>query len=170
MGSELHIERRSAGSGGGAGIAEAEWLDFVRVSPDFEFRDRLTAGSPTGDEIDGAGPFGWWTGHPVVAAVPFRWSNGCVIVAFTDEHSVTGALLVAAVFGATVVDDDGNVYEAPEPDWQFPDAEQPRPDPVAMDAPSFDSPPERDELAFDFDGGPTFWDRVRERLGRRSLR
>ena len=166
MGSELYIERRHADTGDGADIAESEWLDFVRSSPDFELRDRVTTTAPSGDEVNVDGPFGCWTGHPVAAEVPFRWSAGRVAVAFADDHALTGALLVAAALDASVTDDDGNVYEVPEPDWQFPDADEPRPDPVPADAPSFDSPPDRDELAFDFDGEPTFWDRVRRRFGR----
>lgn len=167
MGSELHIERRDAGTGDHAQIVETEWLEFVGSSPDFELRDRVTATGSSGGEVTVAGPFGCWTGHPVVAEVPFRWSAGRVAVTFGDEHALTGALLVAEALDAVVIDDDGNVYEASEPDWQFPDADEPRPDPVAADTPSFDSPPERDEVAFDFDGEPTFWDRVRQRLGRR---
>ena len=144
-----------------------EWLDFVQASPDFELRDRVAGTASGGDEVAVSGPFGCWTGHPVTAEVPFRWSDGSVTVAFADDHAVTAALLVATALDATVFDDAGNVYEAPEPAWQFPDADEPRPEPVAMEAPAFDTPPERDELAFDFDGGPTFWDRVLARFGRR---
>lgn len=164
MGYELHVRRLRDGDV--EEIDETEWLDFVDASPDFVLRDDLSSSTPSGEQVALRGPVGCWTGHPSVDLVPFRWSGGQVTVSFGDEHAVVGALLVADALGATVVGDDGEEYDtafAPmndSPQWEFPDSDEPRSEPVAAEAPSFEAPPPKEELAYDFDGGETVWDRV----------
>ncbi len=175
MGYELHVQRgRDADI---EEIPEAEWLEFVRASPEFEMRDEVSFGPPGGgDEVTVRGPFGCWTGHPTVDLVPFQWFGGRITVAFADEHAVTGALAIAVGLDAVVVGDEGERYDEPpaheyvEPEWEFDDPDAPRPEPVAAEPPTFDAPPARDEVAFDFDGGETIWDRLLPWLRRERRR
>lgn len=163
MGTELRVTRLRAGAV--EPITDSEWLDFVHASPDFVESDEVSVASPVGGEIVVRGRFGCWTGHPTAELVPFRWSNGVVTVAFDDEHAIEGALLVADALAATVVGDDGEEYDTASgrseraPAWQFPESE-PHREPVATRAPIFDTPPQREDVAYDFDGGETIWDRV----------
>ncbi|MAT05129.1 MAG: hypothetical protein CL424_08810 [Acidimicrobiaceae bacterium] len=164
MGYELHVKRLR--DGGVEKIEETEWFDFVSASPDFVLRDELSFSSPSGEQLTIRGPFGCWTGHPSVDLVPFRWLGGRVTVPFGDEHAVVGALLVADALDATVFGDEGEEYddqlgsESISPPWGSADIDDPRSDPVTAQVPSFSAPPPEEEVAFDFDGGPTIWDRV----------
>lgn len=175
MGDELHVQREHGADV--AEIAEAEWRAFVRQSPDFVLRDELSARPGGGDaEVTMRGSFACWTGHPTVDLVPFRWHDGRITVSFGDEHAVTGALAVAAGLDAIVVDDAGERCAEPpapaygEPSWEFDEPGTPRPEPVAAEPPTFDGPPEREEVAFDFDGGESIWDRLLRWLRRERRR
>src|SRR5438093_32344 len=106
MGYEFHITRADDWTGSWQRpIEEADWLAIARADPRIR---------PIGEETTSDGPrtiYGWRddTGPSLI------WSNGEVCINGIRDQAVIAELVVLAqVFDAVVMGDDGEIYRAGE--------------------------------------------------------
>ena len=108
MGYDLHITRADFwAENEGQGIGREEWLRVVEQDPEL-----------TIDEQNGPLFANW---GPVSDAYSpwFDWSEGNVYTKNPDRNSLVKMLQIAALLGATVQGDDGEIYTSPN---DFPDS------------------------------------------------
>lgn len=119
MGYELHITRKNDWSDeDGPDISFDEWAAFVASDPELRLDGFAEATTPAGEVLrmtspgitawvssPGAEPLGW-----------FQWFNGEVSAKVRDSAQLRKMHQIAAVLGARVQGDEGELYEPGGPD------------------------------------------------------
>lgn len=92
-------------------IPMQEWMAAVDRAGDLTLTNVVEASTPSGETVryENAG-LAEWSGHPSGVGVPFDFRRGQIVVNRPDEATIARMVLLAAVLGARVQGDDGEVY------------------------------------------------------------